>query len=70
MAKWFVVMRGERHEWIMVIGEAQAKGMMEDGIPVFEIANTVPVWAANLGLTRLWCRLEDLWNWPSRWGRR
>lgn len=38
-----------------------------EGFDVDEVINTVPVWAASLGLTWLWCRVQDAWNGLRLW---
>lgn len=66
---WIVDVRGKVHTWSVAVSDDQAKAMQEDGFTVYEAVNTIPAWVVNLGLTSAWCRLQDLWNWPSRWGR-
>lgn len=34
----------------------------EDGLDVVEICNTIPLWIHNLGLTKIWIFLQDLFN--------
>lgn len=34
----------------------------EDGLPIGVIENTIPVWVANLGMTRVWCFMQDVFN--------
>ena len=63
--KYMIDVRGERHEWGVVIPEAQAKAMREDGFAVREVVNTVPHWIAALGLTAPWCMAQDMFDLPS-----
>lgn len=39
-----------------------------DGLEVHEISNVIPVWVADLGLTRPWCFLQDIFNFKNPWG--
>jgi hypothetical protein len=33
-----------------------------DGLDVNEIYNVVPIWVTDLGLVRVGCFLQDIWN--------
>jgi hypothetical protein len=33
-----------------------------DGLEVYEIVNTIPVWVVRWGLTLPWCFMQDLFN--------
>ena len=35
----------------------------DNGFDIDEVLNTIPVWAVRLGLTRIWCRAQDAWQW-------
>lgn len=63
---------GNTHTWALLIRrtEEAAADMRADGIELHEMTNTVPFWVAELGLARLWCFAQDIWNWPSDWGRK
>lgn len=43
--------------------EQDAQDWRDDGLEVWELTNTVPVWAQRLGLTKPWCGVQDAWNW-------
>jgi hypothetical protein len=62
-----IVIRGRQHEWAIPIPDRIAADLAEDGFEVFEVVNTVPAWAADVGLTRVWCFAQDVWNLPGRW---
>lgn len=34
----------------------------EDGLEINEVMNTIPEWVADLGLTKIWCFFQDLFN--------
>lgn len=38
-----------------------------DGLEIYELLNTVPVWAQRMGLTHVWCRVQDAWQWARLW---
>lgn len=38
-----------------------------DGLEVNEVYNTIPLWAQQLGLTRIICRVQDAWRWLRLW---
>lgn len=70
MSKYFAHMRGRQHEWIVTVDEASVDDMRADGIEVFEAVYTIPGWVADLGLTRPWCIIQDIWDAPTRIWRR
>lgn len=37
------------------------------GLDIHEVLNTIPEWAADLGLARIWCRVQDAWQWLRLW---
>lgn len=36
------------------------------GVDIIVVENTIPITVVILGLTKIWCRLQDLWNWKLR----
>ena len=38
-----------------------------DGLQVDEVVGSIPVWAVELGLTKLWFRLQDIFNFRNPW---
>lgn len=38
-----------------------------DGLDVVEICNTIPRWAAELGLSRPWFAIQDAWKFVRIW---
>ena len=59
-----IAVRGREHGWHFRF-YGNPKDIPEwrsDGLEVFEIENSVPTWAVEMGLTRLWCFIQDLWN--------
>lgn len=40
-----------------------------DGLEVVEIQNMVPGWVADLKLTGLWNKLQNLFNFKNPWGK-
>ena len=33
-----------------------------DGLDIVLIENVIPEWIADLGLVKIWCFFQDLWN--------
>lgn len=63
--KYAVIVKGRSKHWHLTFeNDAQAKGMREDGFEVDVVVNTIPVWVAELGLTRAWCLAQDIASWP------
>ncbi len=63
---------GRTRIWALIVyrTEEAAADMRADGIELHEVTNTVPFWVAELGLARLWCFAQDIWDWPSNWRRK
>ena len=38
----------------------------EDGIKIYEVVNTIPEWVADIGLTKPWCFLQDVFSKKER----
>lgn len=40
-----------------------------DGLDVSEVCNIIPEWAVDLGLTRAWCFVQDVFNFKNPWSK-
>ncbi len=38
-----------------------------EGFVVHEVVNSIPVWAQQMGLTHLWCAVQDAWRLLRLW---
>jgi hypothetical protein len=59
-----VTVRGKQHEWSFHF-DGDPKYLQEwrdDGIEVYEIYNSIPMWVADAELTRIWCFVQDCFN--------
>ena len=65
-----IPIQGKKHKWAVDFDASQATvdSMRNDGIEVFVVENSVPLWAVELGLTRIWCFVQDVWNLKNPWG--
>lgn len=56
--------RGYRHLWgIDVMADPKhVADWQADGLNVTETLNTIPEWVVDLGLVRMWCLFQDLFN--------
>jgi hypothetical protein len=59
-----VEVKGQDHSWsFMFYGNpAHLKDWREDQLEVNEIINIIPEWVVDLGLTKVWCFFQDLFN--------
>lgn len=64
-----IEVRGRERSWgFLFEGDpAHLPDWLADGLEVYEVCNVVPEWVQRLGLTRLWCRLQDSWSWLRLW---
>jgi hypothetical protein len=64
-----IVVKGKHHTWAFNF-PADPKYIPEweaDGLEVYEVLNTIPEWAQRMGLTHVWCAVQDRWNWMRLW---
>lgn len=64
-----IVVRGKTKTWAFNF-TADPKYIAEweaDGLDVSEVLNTIPEWAVDLGLTRLWVAIQDGWRFLKLW---
>ena len=64
-----IEVQGREHTWSFPF-EADSRYLqdwLDDGLDVALVANTIPVWAQRLGLTRVWFLVQDAWQWLRVW---
>lgn len=64
-----IIVRGKRHTWGFTF-EGDPKHLADwraDGLQVYEVCNTIPAWAVDFGLLRLWVAVQDAWRWMRVW---
>ncbi len=57
-----ITIKGKTEEWAFDF-EADEKywqDWLDDGLNVKMVMNIIPSWVAELGLTKLWCVLQDI----------
>lgn len=64
-----ITVRGKSDTWGFVFqGDPKyLEEWLEDGLEVSEVLNTIPLWAQQMGLTHIWCRVQDVWRWLRVW---
>jgi len=40
---------------------------LAEGFDIVPILNSIPLWAQQMGLTRIWCRVQDTWQSLRLW---
>lgn len=70
MKQWMVIeVRGREKQWSWHV-KADPQYLEEwqaDGIQIFILENSIPAWAVDLGLTHIWCRVQDVWKFLRFW---
>ena len=63
----FIEIIGKSATWCITapMSEIQIESMRNDGVDVHEVMNQIPEWAVELGLTRVWCFMQDVWHFRS-----
>jgi hypothetical protein len=55
-----ITVKGKWKKWAFNFwADDHMKEWEKDGLEVTRILNTVPEWAVKMGLTRIWCWLQD-----------
>jgi len=64
MTKYAIDVRGKFYEWSFMFEgrEQDLKDWEADGLHVYKVMGSIPQWAVDLGLTRVWCFFEDLFR--------
>ena len=64
-----VTVRGDQHKWCFnfYCDPKYLNDWRSDGLEVYEIENTIPVWVNNLGMTKAWCFFQDILNLKNPW---
>lgn len=38
------------------------------GIEIYPLHNVIPEWVVNIGMTKPWCFMQDIFNFKNPWG--
>ncbi len=59
-----ICVQGDDNEWLFEVdGTLQdLNDWRDDGIECYVIENTIPEFIADIGLTKTWCFLQDIFN--------
>lgn len=70
MKQWMIVeVRGREKQWSYTTkaDPRYLKEWQDDGVQIFILENTIPEWVVNLGLTHIWCWVQDAWKVLRLW---
>jgi hypothetical protein len=64
-----ITVRGKQKTWSFnFTGDPQHLADWEaDGLEVYEVLNSIPLWAQQIGLTHAWAAAQDAWRWLRIW---
>lgn len=67
--KMALMVRGKQTEWVFNFeGRTEhLRDWLDDGLEVYVVENSIPMWAQQFGLTRPWCAVQDAWQWLRVW---
>jgi hypothetical protein len=59
-----VMVDGKRESYVFRFkgDPASLEEWRADGLKVYVLERSIPAWVVDLGLTSLWCRLQDVWK--------
>jgi hypothetical protein len=55
---------GKAHKWLFLVEEdpRYLQEWLDDGLDISLVVNIIPEWVVNLGLTKVWCFLQDIFQ--------
>lgn len=59
-----ITIKGKEHNW-SIITQAEpehVKDWVEDGLEVYELIYSIPVWVVDLGLEKIWIVVANIFN--------
>jgi hypothetical protein len=64
-----ITVRGRRKTWSIPLSAdpAHLKDWQDDGVNVQQVFSHGPIWLRRFGLTRVWCRAQDVWQLLRLW---
>lgn len=64
---FLITVRGKQHEWCFEFEQDEQFWLewLDDGLDVRMVENMGPGWVVDLGLTKIWCALQDFFG--LRW---
>jgi hypothetical protein len=64
-----ITVRGKDHEWSFSFkaNPEHIEAWRADGLDVAVVLYRIPYWAHQMGLTRVWCRAQDVWQLVRLW---
>ena len=67
-----LAVRGKTSEWAVHcdMSRGQIDAMVADGVDIGILHKSVPMWAADLGLLRPWCFMQDCFNFRNPFAKR
>jgi len=59
-----IMVIGKAHKWSFLIEEdpQYLQEWLDDGLDISLVVNIIPEWVVNLGLTKVWCFLQDIFQ--------
>jgi hypothetical protein len=65
--RYALTVRGDRSTWSFeILARPQhVEDWRRDGLEVDELLNVIPAWAVDLGLTRIWCFVQDVFHFKN-----
>lgn len=59
-----IAVRGKTKEWLFDFkGDPRyLQEWLDDGLDIAEVLSIVPTWIVDIGLTKLWCRIQDIFG--------
>lgn len=67
MVKVVTELRGKKSEWGAVFDASpeMIADLKEAGHEIGFLENSMPAWVCDIGLARVWCFFQDIWNFKN-----
>lgn len=62
--RYSLIIRGHQHEWNfeVMVDPQYVEEWRADGIEIYPLCYSIPVWVVDLGLLRAWTFLQDVFH--------
>lgn len=67
--RMMIEVRGKSKSWLFHFDgdTSHLDEWRSDGLEINVIENSIPAWIVQLGVARVWCFLQDLFNFKNPW---
>jgi hypothetical protein len=59
-----ITVKGKNHTWSFdtYADPVYLDEWLDDGLEIYEVSNSIPMWVVEYGLVKPWCFMQDIFN--------